>query len=79
LFQDIHAGQEEIAKLVVERNKIQIRIGHWFIHSSFLLFFLLEGDLAQRFADNKRSPDLSGFGEISDFPFICCYPSLRTF
>jgi len=38
-FQDIHAGQEEIVKFVVERNEFEIRIGYWFIHSSFLLFF----------------------------------------
>jgi len=69
-FQDIHAGQEEIAKFVVERNEFQIKIGYWSIHSSFPLFFFLEGDFAQRIAD-KRSCRRQ-FGEIFDFPFIRC-------
>jgi hypothetical protein len=47
-FQDIHMGQEEIVKFVVERNEFEIRIGYWFIHSSFLPFFFLEADFAQR-------------------------------
>jgi hypothetical protein len=46
-FQDIHAGQEQIVKFVVERNEFEIRIGYWFIHSSFLPFFFLEADFAQ--------------------------------
>jgi len=44
-FQDIHAGQEEIVNFVVERNEFEIRIGYRFIHSNFLLFFFLQGDL----------------------------------
>jgi len=52
-FQDIHAGQEEIVKFVVERNEFEIRIGYCFIHSSFLLFFFLEGDFAHRARRNR--------------------------
>jgi hypothetical protein len=40
-------------KFVVERNEFEIRIGYWFIHSSFLLFFFLEADFAQRARRNQ--------------------------
>jgi len=43
-FQDIHVGQEEIVKFVFEGDEFEIRIGYWFVQSSFLLFFFLEAD-----------------------------------
>jgi len=46
LFQDIHAGQEEIAKSVAERHEFEMKIGHWFTHVSFLLFSFSKDDFA---------------------------------
>jgi len=47
-LQDTHAGQEEIAKSVAQRHEFEMKIGHWFTHVSFLLFFFSNGDFAER-------------------------------
>jgi len=60
-------------KFVVERNEFEIRIGYCFIHSSFLLFFFLKGDFAQRLVISEvcRSDSEGNLGEQSE-PFIRC-------